>query len=531
MKRIFIPITSLLLLALSASLTAQGATLEGSLMRLSQFTTSDMANLSSTNYGFSTARSSAMAGAFTSLGADMASMSINPAGLGMYQSSEFSVTPVVTHTKTKSRSTLGYNDRNNITKFNLNNMGAVFNVYQGTGTLTSFSVGLGYNKIADFNYTTGVALENDYSSISQVFMNQLRGYSSSSLNSSSNPFTNNSISEIDWGAVLAYQTGVLDPISGTSNYKIPEWSPSTLTSHYLYVSSVGSVGEYTISMGANLNNVVYVGATVGIQDIYSEQTYQYDETYINNADALNYLLYDQAVRYEGAGVNLKVGIIVRPIDGLRIGLAVHTPTAVTLDRKYIASMNADYSDGDYVSRETATLLSTLDYNSPTRLLAGISYTFSNIGIIAIDYERAWYNGMRLGSSVDDSIRDDWKSAVQQEFKASNNLRIGAEIKPTSNLSLRFGYAYYGNIMSNTDAILLQPVVNNGYNLSAGIGYRFNRFSLDFAYVYMNSTLSAYDLYYYYGENNDGNMEEITSAGFIETTQVKNNFILSMNFRF
>lgn len=42
----------------------------------------DMFTLSQVNFGFGTARSMSMAGAFTSLGGDVASMGINPAGFG-----------------------------------------------------------------------------------------------------------------------------------------------------------------------------------------------------------------------------------------------------------------------------------------------------------------------------------------------------------------------------------------------------------------------------------------------------------------
>ena len=55
----------------------------------------DMFTLSQVNFGFGTARSMSMAGAFTSLGADMASMGINPAGLGMYRSNDFSFSPLM----------------------------------------------------------------------------------------------------------------------------------------------------------------------------------------------------------------------------------------------------------------------------------------------------------------------------------------------------------------------------------------------------------------------------------------------------
>ena len=45
----------------------------------------DMYSLSQVNFGFGTARSMAMAGAFTSLGGDIAAMGINPAGLGFFK--------------------------------------------------------------------------------------------------------------------------------------------------------------------------------------------------------------------------------------------------------------------------------------------------------------------------------------------------------------------------------------------------------------------------------------------------------------
>ena len=46
---------------------------------------SNLFELSETQFNFGTARSMAMAGAFTSLGGDLSSMAINPAGLGMFR--------------------------------------------------------------------------------------------------------------------------------------------------------------------------------------------------------------------------------------------------------------------------------------------------------------------------------------------------------------------------------------------------------------------------------------------------------------
>ena len=66
----------------------------GSVLNRDMLWASDFAELSRTHL-FGTARVMGMGGAFTSLGADLSSMALNPAGLGMYRSNEFSFTPRV----------------------------------------------------------------------------------------------------------------------------------------------------------------------------------------------------------------------------------------------------------------------------------------------------------------------------------------------------------------------------------------------------------------------------------------------------
>ena len=102
---------------LSTSASAQAA---GDLLALSQY-----------NYSFSTARSAALGGAFTSLGADLSSMSINPAGLGMYMSSDFGISPSLTWNNMQS-TYLGTKSDYSRTRFTLGNLGMAFNLYQGS---------------------------------------------------------------------------------------------------------------------------------------------------------------------------------------------------------------------------------------------------------------------------------------------------------------------------------------------------------------------------------------------------------------
>lgn len=65
-------------------------------------TPSDLFELSQTTFSLGTARSMAMAGAFTSLGADLTSMAINPAGLGMYRHNEISITSLMSFARAEN---------------------------------------------------------------------------------------------------------------------------------------------------------------------------------------------------------------------------------------------------------------------------------------------------------------------------------------------------------------------------------------------------------------------------------------------
>ena len=154
MKRTILTACAVLLLCSGAA--AQGSQYEfgGLVLSNDAMSTSDLFSLSQQRFNFGTARSMAMGGAFTSLGADQASMVINPAGLGMYSRGEIALTPMMTFSQASTPAGLapsgampfGSNSKN---RFAIGNFGGVFNVYEGTGKLLSVNFGIGYNRAAN----------------------------------------------------------------------------------------------------------------------------------------------------------------------------------------------------------------------------------------------------------------------------------------------------------------------------------------------------------------------------------------------
>lgn len=538
-------ITGALCAATVATAGAQGisndAVLGGKLLGVSYFDLTTMKMFSQRNYAYGTARSSAMAGAFTSLGGDLASMGINPAGLGMYRASEFGLSLAV-ETNSTHESYPGdlWREDYNRTRFVPTNVSLALNLYQGSGALTSFTFGFGYNRRADFNYRSTVGLPHDNYTIGQIFERQLDGIPEADL---SRDYSYGDFPTSMWGGILGYKAYMIDPADENDEYDLttvnpynpfnPGSGPGVLTDvdHLLQSRTKGSIGEYNISAGMNFNNRVYVGLGIGIQDIYYRQDEIYSEQYVNDKELPNYggylynMYYGQHVKYSGTAIDFKLGIIVRPVGGLRVGVAFHSPSFVSVDQEYGADMQTELNDGRRHFAETNLLSYDYRFSSPPRLLTGISYTFGNVGVISADYERVWYNGMRISDK--DGWRDDYKAAAKEIFKGADNVRVGAEFKPLPSLALRAGYAYYGSMLRDDDRVFDGPVGERSYNVSAGIGYRKGIISLDLAYTYMNEKFTSYDLFYY----KEPGYEAISQSGYLTPERTRHLVTLSFGARF
>lgn len=529
---------------------------------------SDMIELSQTQFNFGTARAMAMAGAFTSLGADLSSMSINPAGLGMYRHNDISITPMMSFARAESNADpYGRNRRD---RFAMANIGGVTNVYEGTGKLVSVNFGFGYNRIADLNYDYSYQRWGQQATVGDAYARMLNwsGYSKNDF------YNNGGAGSWNWdrvpvelfNAALAYRGFLIDQ---TDPEDPSTWKPTWVgkdadIAHFTSMRSRGSIGEYTLSTGLNIDNRLYIGATIGIQSVYQHKYLDYGEEFFygggtgSEADGhgpsgLDYQLLwwklNQDVIIDGTGVNFKLGFVYRPFENLRIGAAIHTPTYYALDYKFqsaaaglaYANNHTDSnvtpdSDGFISTAGDPNMTSPLvayegannwSFVSPTRLLFGASYTFGNRGVISVDYERDWYNGIRMKNNPTGLDSDLWyNDTFRDNLKGVNILRVGAEFKPLPVLALRAGFGYCGSMLKDDKTILASPVIRQTTYYGAGVGFVLARgVLLDVAYQYLSSDLTDY--YLFYAEDNVGMAE---SARY-STTINRHNVAVTLGFRF
>ena len=136
---------------------------------------SDALRYSRIFYG-GTARFQGMGGAFGALGADFSVIATNPAGLGIYKSSEISVSPSFSINPTSS----DFNGEiGNGTKYNfaLGNFGVVFTIKSAKKNKSSgfqnFNIGFGMNRQNDYNSRIFMHGTNNSSSMMTDWVNIL----------------------------------------------------------------------------------------------------------------------------------------------------------------------------------------------------------------------------------------------------------------------------------------------------------------------------------------------------------------------
>ena len=305
--------------------------------------------------------------------------------------------------------------------------------------------GIGYSKLADFNNTSFAYNQGIGSSITEIFAERMNGVPVSIFNTDDpyRPFRQ-SLRIDQWGGGLAYQAHLLEPINDKQyspfgpSAQYPDrkgaLSETATVNPAMRRITTGSIGEYDFSGGFNFNNILYVGLTIGVQDVYLRSENNYTETYNNNEYNLQRMNYVQRQRLSGTGVNFKFGAIVRPVPNLRIGVAVHTPTFISMEEEYIELLGADYKGTSPQGLiDSPFAINNYNINTPTRLLTGISYTLPKVGLISVDYERVWYNGMRLRNTGYWNVEEDTKNMIGDMYKAANNFRAGLGADPVAEL--------------------------------------------------------------------------------------------------
>lgn len=481
-----------------------GASMALALPGYAQYAT-DALNFSRTQYG-STARMKAVGGAFNAIGGDLSSISGNPAGMGFFTRSEFSITPQYTSANNNALF-LGNNTSANKDNVNLNNLAAAWYIpaTRGQGQdktkgWLSFNFGLGVSRTNDFTSSIGYSGTNTKNSIADDFAEQAEAYGQ---------VPNNLGNDIEGDA---YDNGlIIDNPVGTNKYE-----PATDVNSRQTQSSIRSGGqsEINLAFGANYSNTLYLGAAIGVATLRYNFDGVYDESGYNNFRNENYSTrYSQSQRTSGTGVNAKLGMIYKPVQQFRIGATITTPTWYSIDDNYTQGLQTTYPSSGQINTDPNQYDLNYRLKTPWKYTGGAAVFLNQYGFISADIDYVDYTTMRLSNY--DASTD--QQQIGQNYKSAINYRLGAEFNIKNAFFLRGGYNVSGNPYKNLN--------DNDFStkiVSGGLGYRFQQYYIDVTYQNVKGNdfnqpyiiTSSYQFYNASGPNPVANVSRKTDNVFL-----------------
>lgn len=430
-----------------------------------------------------TARSWALGSAVGAVGADPGSASTNPAGLALYNTSEFSFTPQFEVNNARSMH-YGTNTSDSDNRFSFNNLSLILSTpYEDGGNWKSGAFGISFDRQASYHWDERAVGNNVPSTILQKFANEAKGVAPGSL-ADQLPFTSD----------LAYMTYGIDPEDTTGSGYITALTQDPDMDQDHRTLSSGRMNTTSFFYAANYNDRFYVGATMGLVGLRYERQTTHNETVLAPGEDLKDLSYSEKLITSGSGIDLKLGMIARVNSALRLGLAFHSPKWLQLSDAYNYSMVTNFNEPDPEGKTSYRQDSpdgSFDYRirTPWSVLASAAYVVGQAGLVSVDYG---YTDFRQGKLREASAFSDIydfnveNEAMRNQFRGVHSVRVGTEWRSGA-WYFRGGWGIWPSAYKDSE-----PLHGTAYmRFTGGIGYRTQHVSIDLTGVYGTQDVKYY----------------------------------------
>lgn len=453
------------------------------------------------NHPLGTARSNAIGGAMGSLGGDMSASSINPAGLGFYNKGEIYFSP---YFSSKSNDLNYFGNRTNSTdgRASIGAFGFVFNNDDNhrKSTYKSKVFSITYTKLADYNNTVSFRSQNNYSSYLEKFADQLYYDGASEAAAKQNYI---------YGSSLAYNSNLITPVLN-NNGDITDYKaniPITNGLNQFYdAKTKGSMSEMNFSWAGNLDDKLYLGASIVMPMVNFSRSLEYGESISNGNNPV--FDFTENFNSKGFGLGAKLGLIYKVQPSLRLGFSIHTPQVMTFNESYNAVMYSNAYPNGLSSYDLMNMYKdnyypsgyTYNVTTPMKSILSASYFFAApstpttpLGFVSADVEFVNYAGIRYYSTDNDASVINYYSDLNQTIKNlytnAVNLRLGSEVRLNKNWLLRAGAAVYSSPYKDK-TMDAGKLVGSG-----GIGYRIGNQFIDLTLmnIYSKDAIFPYRL--------------------------------------
>ena len=497
------------------------------------------ANLVTTDLN-GTARYVGMGGAMEALGADISTMSTNPAGIGLFRRPVINMSAgLVTQTDADTHLSINGSSADfdgDKTKLSFDQLGFVYSRRVGRRSYLNF--GFNYHKSRNFNQILSAvgglynASQNKLTAMKYDYLKHESSY----------------VQNLAWNAVDANYSNMLAYDKDLDQYDFMNG-----TAYMFGQYQKGYIGEYDFNISGNINERVYLGLTIGVHDV----NYRSDSYYTEDLEGGGFSEGLEYMKIDGTGFDLKLGAIFRPVEEspFRIGVYVNSP--IFYDLEMDAGHGLYMTDNTNEAESWNDLYYDFKINTPWKFGVSLGHTVGNFLALGATYEYSDY------STIDNRIKDngywydDWYGDYYYEASSSDDvmnrhtenslkgvhtLKLGLEVKPMPQFAIRAGYNFVSAVFDEDafrDGSLPSPGVayatSTNYTnwkstnrFTLGVGYIGKYFTADLAYQY-SATNGDFYPFMSYVDNNDPSLDNIADA--TKVSNYRHQLLLTLGYKF
>ncbi|MFN8252677.1 MAG: hypothetical protein U0V75_12445 [Ferruginibacter sp.] len=444
-----------------------------------------------------TARNIAIGGAMGSLGGDLNATFVNPAGLGFYKTGEVVLSPgfFLHNNKADFR---GTQTKEKANVFGLGTSGFVSGYAQRYKPKSSNAFSIAFTQTASFNNHIKYSGLNNYSSFSEQFAEE---FAKSGLTIDQVLNVN---SQFPYSAAVALYTYLIDTVKVGNLYQVkgaPEYilDAGEAIRQEMDKQTNGGIYEVALGFAHNSEDKWFIGGTLSLPFVYykSNTTFKESDTSSKTNNYFNSFVYNDDFTTRGMGIAGRLGVIYRPEEYIRLGLAIHTPMYLGLTDSRRVSLNTSLENpignfnitSDKFTNDQKGESKYVQTNA-WKVIGSASYVFREVenvkrqkGFITADVEYVHHKGSRFSSDNEqptDLEKAYYKSlnqVIKEDYKGAFNFRVGGELKFNVIMG-RLGFAYYGNPYAKELGYKASRML-----LSGGLGYRNKGMFIDLTYVH------------------------------------------------
>jgi hypothetical protein len=371
------------------------------------------------------ARYNSLSGAMTAMSGSFTALAENPAGAGLYRQAAFGSDLSIYSTTTFKKS--NQFPTGNAFTLNLANLG-----YVGTEPETGWNVFFTYNS-------------------DDLFRQNLR-YTQTGGGSIQQQWIENSNyvvpDDLPWVGPyedMLYQSYASDRNDTTGEYYSTANLNNTDFVHDLH--RTGMKNQWTLGFGAAANKQLYYGASFKIVHSYEKVTVAHEERYSETTDLTSLDVLDDWDN-SGIGITANAGLLYRPTQTLRLGLAIDLPQVYSFTQNWNTEMIASRSSVNRIISQAEGYGLRYEWSMMTapKIKSGLTLVGGRLGLITLSHT---YIPHRFSAALSREERY-INQIVDEELEDQHTLAAGAELR-LGPITLRGGSGYTKAFQQGGDA--------------------------------------------------------------------------------